>query len=216
MTPGLDPLESRQLLSTAVPQLQGLAIAAAPADIVGYSEIRATAPHGRHGATHAAPVDIVGHPEVSDRATGRGLIATGPGPTSGGSGPASMAVLLEGAVHGSTRMQGSQIGLDGSGTVGPLGAVTSRGILEARGVAPVNYGGTITLVGSTGSVTVDLAGRGFEPTRPGQPIVLTYSIIGGTGHFQGAHGSGQAYFTPTYSGAGDGFVLTFGATNRLA
>jgi hypothetical protein len=80
----------------------------------------------------------------------------------------------------------------------------------------VNNRGTITLIGSAGSVTVDLAGRVFGPTRLGQPIVLTYSVTGGTGLFQGASGSGQASFTLTLSGAGDDFVLTFGATNMLA
>jgi hypothetical protein len=54
------------------------------------------------------------------------------------------AVALGGSAHGSTRIQGSQTTLDGKGTVGALGAVTSQRLLTASGAEAVNASGTIT------------------------------------------------------------------------
>jgi hypothetical protein len=82
--------------------------------------------------------------------------------------------------------------LDGSGSVGPLGAVTSTGTFSASGAEPVNYTGKLTLVGSSGSVTLSLSGRLFGPNYIGRPIDLTYTITGGTGAYQDATGSGKA------------------------
>jgi hypothetical protein len=212
MTPVPDRLESRQLLSTAMPGLRGVAITTAPAEILVHPELRTGAPHRRHGASDPALV----HPVVWHRASGLGPGATSPGPNSVVSIATSMPIALSGSVHGATQMQGSETGLDGSGTVNSLGAVTSRGMLTTSGAEPVTYSGTITLAGSTGSVTATLSGRLFGPTRFGQPIALTYTITGGTGAFQGAFGSGQASFILNFSGAGASFVLTFGnATNPL-
>jgi hypothetical protein len=180
MNPGLDRLESRQLLSTLVPHFHGVATTAAHADIFVPREVR-------------------------HHTTGHGLVSSD-------SAPISLKILLSGAVHGSTQIQGSVTGLNGSGTVGALGAVTSKGSLKSSGAEPVIYSGTVTLVGSTGSVTVDLSGRVFGPTRLGQPINLTYTIAGGTGAFQGASGSGPASLTLNFSTAATSFVLTFGNT----
>jgi hypothetical protein len=82
--------------------------------------------------------------------------------------------------------------LDGSGTIGPMGAVTSTGTLSASGAEPMNYSGTVTLVGSSGSVTLSLSGRVFGPVSIGQSVDLTYTITGGTGAYQHATGSGKA------------------------
>jgi hypothetical protein len=185
MTPGLDRLESRQLLSTAALHLRGQ-------------------------ATTAAPALIFVPPRVEHHPIGHGAGAIGHSLTSAGSLATSLTVALNGSVHGATRMQGAATGLSGSGTVGPLGAVTSTGTLTTMGAEPVVYSGNIKLVSSTGSVTVALSGRQFGPSRLGQPIALTYTITGGTGTFQGAIGSGHASFVLNISSAGTSFVLTFG------
>jgi len=91
----------------------------------------------------------------------------------------------------SGQVEGSQP-LDGTGTIGPLGAVTSTGTLSASGAEPMNYSGTLTLVGSSGSVTLSLSGRVFGPVSIGQPVDLTYTITGGTGSYQDATGTGKA------------------------
>jgi hypothetical protein len=136
-------------------------------------------------------------------ATGPGSTATGPGPASGGAGSTAATVALTGTVHGGTT-------LAGSGTISPLGSVTSSGMLKTSGAEPVVYTGDITLVGATGSITASLSGRLFGPNRLGETIDLTYTITGGTGAFQGATGSGQAFFTPTSFDVSGGFSLTFG------
>jgi hypothetical protein len=107
--------------------------------------------------------------------------------------------------------------LDGSGTVGPLGAVTSSGTLSASGAEPMNYSGTLTLVGSSGSVTLSLSGQVFGPVSLTQPVDLTYTITGGTGAYQDATGSGHAVLTfdvpsgirTNPSPPPNSFVLTF-------
>lgn len=106
-------------------------------------------------------------------------------PSAPGVGPASTTVVLSGQVEGKQP-------LDGSGTVGPLGAVTMTGTLSASGAEPVNYSGTVTLVGSSGSVTLSLSGRLFGPNYIGETVDLTYTITGGTGAYQDATGSGKA------------------------
>ena len=131
-------------------------------------------------------------------------------PPASGVGPASTTIALSGQVAGTQP-------LDGSGTVGPLGAVTSTGTLSASGAEPMNYSGTATLVGSFGSVTLSLSGRVFGPVSIGQTVDLTYTITGGTGAYQDATGSGQAVLSFTLpsgirtnpSPAPNSFVLAF-------
>ena len=110
-------------------------------------------------------------------------------------------VTLRGTVTGRTP-------LDGSGTVSPLGHVVSVGTLTSHGAEPVVYTGKVTLTGPTGSITADLSGRLFGPTRPGEPINLMYTIVHGTGAVRGATGSGKAVFYPT-GGLPGVFALTF-------
>jgi hypothetical protein len=112
--------------------------------------------------------------------------------------------MLSGTVKGGSH-------LDGSGTVGPLGAVASTGTLTTWGAEPVTYNGTITLVGATGSITASLHGLLFGPDHLGETIHLTYTITGGTCAFEGASGSGLASFTVMPSNMGAGFTLSFDA-----
>jgi len=133
-----------------------------------------------------------------------------PNPPAPGVGIAATTIALSGQVEGKQP-------LDGSGTVGPLGAVSMRGTLSASGAEPMNYSGTVTLVGSSVSVTLSLSGRVFGPVSLDQTVHLTYTITGGTGAYHDATGSGDAVLSfhlssgmrtspppPPYS-----FVLTF-------
>ena len=70
------------------------------------------------------------------------LISTSGVPFGSASAALSRAVGVSGSVHGLTRTQGSQTVLDGSGTVGSLGAVTSHGLRTASGAKPMNDNGT--------------------------------------------------------------------------
>jgi hypothetical protein len=133
-----------------------------------------------HGAPHHAA--LIGHHLSSHHMT-----------------PAA-AIALSGTITGT-------IALDGSGTVSPLGNVTSSGSLTSRGAEPVRFSGTVTLVGSHGTITASLYGILAGPERPFEPVTLTYTITGGTGAFQGDSGSGRATYTPISGG----FSLTFGS-----
>jgi hypothetical protein len=167
------------------------------------------APPHHHGAAIAGlPADISPHRKLIDHATVQRRNASD-------AGPLAMTVLLNGSVLGISQLQGPEIGLDGSGKVGPLGAVTSRGFLTASGADPVKYSGTVTLVGLTGSVTLGLSGQQFGGNHLGQPISLTYTITAGTGAFQGAIGSGHASLTVSVPGAAPRFDLTFGDLPRV-
>jgi hypothetical protein len=199
------PLEDRLTLSHTGVHSAAL-IGHDPSAMVDHNH---TALAGHHHAArlrhhHARPVPPVAAPHPTGTTTSPP--ATGSSPPATGSGPTAATVVLSGTVEGQTP-------LDGSGTVGPLGAVTSTGTLTAWGAEPVTYAGTITLVGATGSVTASLSGLLFGPDRLGETINLTYTITGGTGAFQGASGSGKASFTAMNSStatAANGFVLAFG------
>jgi hypothetical protein len=71
----------------------------------------------------------------------------------------AVAISLSGSVEG-------QDPPNGSGTVSPLGTVTSTGTLKAHGAEPVTYTGTVTLTGKTGRITASLFGRLFGPRIP--------------------------------------------------
>jgi hypothetical protein len=119
--------------------------------------------------------------------------------------PPPMVVALNGTVQGATLQ-------DSTGTVGPLGVVTSTGTLTASGAEPVKYSGTVTLVGTSGNITVSLVGLVFGPSILGAPIGLTYTITGGTGAFARATGSGKAVFSPSVPSQAGEVALTFGDT----
>lgn len=109
-------------------------------------------------------------------------------------------IALNGMITGATPF-------DGSGTISPLGSVTSSGHLTARGAEPVRYSGSITLVGSHGTITASLYGIQGGPQSPFEPVSLTYTITGGTGAYAGDSGSGRATYRPTSGG----YTLTFGS-----
>jgi hypothetical protein len=113
------------------------------------------------------------------------------------------AIVLNGTIEGASP-------LAGSGTVTPLGSVTSKGSLAARGAEPVVYSGTVTLVGAKGSITASLTGLLIGPQRLGQKVTLTDTITGGTGAFRGATGSGKVIYSPIINSPAGDFALTFG------
>jgi hypothetical protein len=119
------------------------------------------------------------------------------------------AIVLNGTIEGKSP-------LVGSGTVTPLGSVTSTGSLTARGAEPVVYSGTVTLAGANGSITASLFGLLFGPQRLGQKVALTYTITGGTGAYQGATGSGKAIDSPIIKSPAGDFALTFGTATPPA
>jgi hypothetical protein len=135
--------------------------------------------------------------------------ATPPAPPAFPPSPPVKAIMLNGTVEGMTSQSAS-------GTVDPLGMVTSSWTLTPSGAEPVNYSGTVTLVASSGSITASLSGRLFGPNRLGAPIVLTYTITGGTGAFAGATGSGKAVFSPSIAAQPGEVALTFGNTTPPA
>jgi hypothetical protein len=81
--------------------------------------------------------------------------------------------------------------LNGSGTAGAMGQVTTQGIVTLPGLAETGFptGGSLTLTNSGGSVTLDL-------TAPVQPVVasashiLDYVISQATGIYAGDTDSG--------------------------
>jgi hypothetical protein len=119
--------------------------------------------------------------------------------------------VLDGTVEGKAP-------LSGSGTLDQLGAVTMSGTLSATGSEPMNYSGTVSLVGESGSVTLSLSGQYFGPVSLGPTIDLTYTITDGTGAYQGATGSGNAVLRfefpsvggPFPTSSGNSFALSFG------
>jgi len=114
----------------------------------------------------------------------------------------SRVVSLTGTIAGRTA-------LNGSGIISSLGSVVSVGTLTSHGAEPVVYTGQVTLTGSTGSITANLSGYQFGPSRLGEPISLTFTIVRGTGAFTGSTGSGKAVFYPIGNLPGE-FTLTFG------
>jgi hypothetical protein len=110
----------------------------------------------------------------------------------------------------------------GTGAVADMGPVAAKGSLNLPGFISVGHAmGTLTLTtisattGSTspvagGSVTLKLTGpaeAGFGPI----PSMLTYTVIGGTGRFAGASGSGTIAVT-----LGTGNAFTFDIKSILA
>jgi hypothetical protein len=109
-------------------------------------------------------------------------------------------LALDGSVSGTWQRRftipdtgGDQV-LMGSGGIAPLGQVQVRGELHTPGF--VLHGrtvGTVTLTNAKGSVTVRLIG----PLQPGfspPPSTFHYTLVGGTGRYAGASGSGRVAF----------------------
>jgi hypothetical protein len=79
--------------------------------------------------------------------------------------------------------------LTGVGHFGRLGDVTITGSLEGVGSAGGRATGTLTLVGATGSVTIQLLGRA-QGANAALPSQWSYVVTGGTGILQGLSGHG--------------------------
>lgn len=105
-------------------------------------------------------------------------------------------VILVGQASGtaSTRFAvpdvGKTTGLDGSGTVSPLGSVHVQGELHSTGfIAQGRAGGTLTLGNDRGSLSLNLTGpsqEGFSDL----PSSFHYQITGATGAYAGDRGAG--------------------------
>jgi hypothetical protein len=120
-------------------------------------------------------------------------------------------LALDGSVSGTWQKRftlpdtGGDQALTGGGKVAPLGQVRMRGELHTPGfIAQGQTVGTITLTNAKGSVTVQLVGPP-QPGFSGPPSMFHYTILGGTGQYAGASGSGGATFReqPAH------FTLTF-------
>jgi hypothetical protein len=109
-------------------------------------------------------------------------------------------LALDGSVSGTWHKRftlpdtgGDQV-LKGAGVVAPLGHVRMHGELHTPGfVLRGHTVGTITLTNAKGSVTVGLVGPS-QPGFSGPPSSFRYTIVGGTGQYAGASGSGKATF----------------------
>jgi hypothetical protein len=82
--------------------------------------------------------------------------------------------------------------LSGQGYVRPLGATSLTGNVSSLGnILQGQAGGTVTLTNTDGSITIQLTG----PVQPGLsplPRKFAYQVVGGTGTFAGATGTGTA------------------------
>jgi hypothetical protein len=75
----------------------------------------------------------------------------------------------------------------GAGTVDPLGSTTGAGYLSIQNGEPSTGDGALILTDNQGTVALHLSG--FQG-GPGALSHLTYSVLGGTGAYAGATGSG--------------------------
>ena len=133
---------------------------------------------------------------------GKALLSAAPIP---GVGTASAVVAghhvaLQGKITGtitkvpSNPDAGQLYDLGGKGTVLPLGTAHLGKGSQLRATGFIAHGrseGTLTLVGKGGSVTLKLVG----PLQPGfskLPTEYTFTIVGGTGKYRGATGTGSA------------------------
>ena len=128
---------------------------------------------------------------------------TTPGSTPGGQGapgPTQTGLPLSGQITGewdtvfTVPDVGGRQELTGTGTVTPLGVVWVSGELHTPGfIAQGQAGGTLTLTGPNGSVTLQLLGP-IEPGFGGVPSTFQYTITAGTGAYAGNSGTGTLSF----------------------
>ncbi|HWY85950.1 MAG TPA: hypothetical protein VNX28_04455 [Gemmataceae bacterium] len=103
-------------------------------------------------------------------------------------------------------------GLNGSGTVAPLGSVQASGTVRLPVASGQGYAaGTMVLTGAKGTVTVALTGHQPQPGVSPPTGAFDFTISGGTGAYVGVAGKGAAKLTetpPDKNGVGT-FTLTF-------
>ena len=149
-----------------------------------------TVPSAVHGPAHAAPV--AHHHHVKHRHH------HAPQPAPPGQG---LGQVLSGQVSGTWTTQpglpdtGTEQTLTGAGTVQPLGPVQATGTLHTPGfILRGETTGTLTLSNANGSVTLRLVGPP-QPGFSGPPPTFTYTVVGGTGAYAGASGTGTVAFS---------------------
>jgi hypothetical protein len=103
-------------------------------------------------------------------------------------------------------------GLNGSGTVAPLGGVQASGTVRLPDATGQGYAaGTMVLTNAKGTVTVSLTGHQPQPGVYPPAGAFDFTISGGTGAYVGVAGKGVAKLTetpPDKNGVGT-FTLTF-------
>jgi hypothetical protein len=114
--------------------------------------------------------------------------ATGLPPSSATTNVALNGSLFAGLTSSQGYDQGANLRWSGSGQVGALGPVQFQGTitLSGQGASQV-VKALLTLTNAQGSVTVSVAN---DPQQPGN--ALRYQIVGGSGAYQRATGSGNA------------------------
>jgi hypothetical protein len=87
--------------------------------------------------------------------------------------------------------------LTGSGPVGPLGQASVTGTVQGVGfIRSGRAGGTLTLAGPRGAVTLRLRGP-VQPAFSPLPPSFAFTVTGGTGAYKGATGHGTATLSLT-------------------
>ncbi len=114
----------------------------------------------------------------------------------------TVKLALNGTIQGTWTSQVSAPNIDGgpiqtltgSGKISPLGQISADSTLHSPGfIVHGRTSGTLTLTDSQGnSLTLNLTGASMQRGFTGPPAGLTFAIVGGTGTYSGATGSGTA------------------------
>jgi hypothetical protein len=130
------------------------------------------------------------------------------------------SVLLQGTVSGTCSdlpygVYGHSYAMNGSGQVSPLGQVGVSGTIHMSGMVPSTRDtGQLVLrsmVNAGGSITIQLTGVPGIPSNNGVTEQFRYTIVSGTGAYQGVTGTGLADLTIKASPTSEQelFTLTF-------
>jgi len=132
-------------------------------------------------------------------------------------------LFLTGIIEGTSRTEfppipdvGTSVVLKGSGRIRPLGNVSAGGSLHEAGFILIGRDeGALTLSNTRGSVSIRFS-RPFSAQGGGHSGPYHFVIVGGTGAYKGATGSGKAeleFGGPIVSGSGiaTGLPMTGGS-----